>query len=318
MSFKSLKQNSKSSFDSLAKKIQENNSKGYSDGDDRFLKVERDKGGNASIQLRFLPPTDGEDTPFIKYYTHGFKGPTGLWYIENSLTSLGKDDALGQYNSKLWNSVDSDETPERKQVRATKRRLHYVSNVYVIKSHNDPSVDGTVRLYKYGAKIFDKINDKMFPTYDDEASFNPFDFWGGANFRLRVSTIQEGNNKYPNYDKSTFDNPSALFDDDDMLESIWKQQFKLQEFLAPSAYKSYDELRDKVIKVLGLTEAEFEAGVLPGKLKPRGRIVDDIDDTPVERPARKPKSAPPKEEPSVSDDGDDDDFLASFKRMADD
>jgi len=329
MSFKSLKQNAKANFEKLANQLQKEQAGSYAGDDgDRFLKVTRDKGGNASILLRFLPGLEEEDfLSYVKYYSHGFKGPTGKWYIEDSLTSLGKPDPVGEYNSRLWNSVDSDESPQRKLVRLNKRRLHYVSNVYVMKNSVEPQYDGTVKLYKYGMKIFDKINDKMFPKFDDQEAFNPFDIYTGANFRLRVSTIKEGNNNYPNYDKSAFDNPSALSDDESLLESVYNGQQSLKSFVDPKNYKSYDELRAKFIQVMGLTEAEFEAGVLPGsgaRSASRTQAAaapweDEVETAPVRtRAAPERQAASSKPAPTKAAKTEDDDDLAFFRDLAED
>jgi len=211
--------------------------------DDRFWKPEVDKSGNGYAVIRFLPAAEGEDLPWVKYWDHGFKGPNGLWYIENSLTSIGQSDPVSEYNSQLWNSgIESD----KDKARAQKRRLHYVTNVQVISDPANPANEGKVFLFKFGKKIFDKIMDVMQPQFADETPVNPFDFWEGANFKLKIRNV-EG---YRNYDKSEFDAPSQLADDA-QLESIYNRLYTLQEFLDPKNYKSYDELKAKLVRVLG-------------------------------------------------------------------
>jgi hypothetical protein len=197
--------------------------------------------------IRFLPGSsiDGDDAlPWVRVFNHGFQGPGG-WYIENSLTTLGQKDPVSEYNSTLWNSgIEANKEIARKQ----KRRLTYISNILVISDPKHPENEGQIKLYKYGKKIFDKINETMNPEFPDEKPVNPFDFWEGANFKLKIRQV-EG---YRNYDKSEFESPTPLFDgDDDKLEALWKKEYSLKEFLDPKHFKSYDVLKAKLDKVLG-------------------------------------------------------------------
>ena len=241
--FEQMKKSRSAQFEKLAKAAEQVSSNSKPSGDDRFWKPTVDSAGNGSAIIRFLPPPQNEDVPFVRYWDHGFQGPGG-WYIEKSLTTLGQDDPVSEYNSKLWNSgVESDKDVARKQ----KRRLHYISNIFVIKDPGNPSNEGKVFLYEYGKKIFDKVNDLMHPEFEDEDAVNPFDLWAGANFRLRIRQV-EG---YRNYDKSDFDTPSALFDDDDKLEKVWQSEYGLSEMVAPDKFKSYAELEARLARVLG-------------------------------------------------------------------
>jgi len=245
MSFANLKSNR----DQIAKLIQAADQAGGGEkksyADDRIWKPTVDKAGNGYAVLRFLPSGEGQELPWVRYWDHGFKGPTGLWYIENSLTSIGQPDPVGELNSRLWNSgIESDKDRARDQ----KRRLHYVVNMLVLQDPSNPANEGKVFLYKFGKKIFDKIMDSMQPEFADESPVNPFDFWEGADFKLKIRNV-EG---YRNYDKSEFANPSALYDGDDTrLEAVYNQLHDLSEFSDPKNYKSYDELKAKLARVLG-------------------------------------------------------------------
>jgi len=244
-SFAQLKQSRASQFDKLAKAAEQVQGGGQQKqgADERFWKPTVDTAGNGSAIIRFLPPPQGEDVPFVRYWDHGFQGPGG-WYIEKSLTSIGEQDPVSEYNSKLWNSgIEADKEVARKQ----KRRLHYISNIYVISDPGNPANEGKVFLYEYGKKIFDKINDLMHPQFEDEDAVNPFDLWEGSNFRLRIRQV-EG---YRNYDKSAFDTPSSLLADDEELEKVWNSQHGLAEFVEPKNFKSYEELAAKLQRVLG-------------------------------------------------------------------
>jgi hypothetical protein len=215
--------------------------------DERFWQPTADKAGNGYAVIRFLPAPGEEDVPFIRLFEHGFKGPGG-WYIENSLTTLGKNDPVSDYNTKLWNSgIESNKEIARKQ----KRKLNFISNIYVVHDSGNPDKEGKVYLFKYGKKIFDKLKEAMEPQFEDEEAVNPFDLWSGANFKLKIRQV-EG---YRNYDKSEFDKAGPLFDDDKKLEAVWKQEYSLQEFLAPSNFKSYEELEARLSKVLGSPSA---------------------------------------------------------------
>lgn len=246
MSFENLKRNR----DQISKLIQAAEATGgggekKSYQDDRFWKPTVDKAGNGYAVLRFLPATEGQELPWVRYWDHGFKGPTGLWYIENSLTSIGQTDPVGELNSRLWNTGnDSDKETARNQ----KRRLHYVVNVMVMQDPSNPSTEGKVYLYKFGKKIFDKIMDLMQPSFQDEKPINPFDMWEGADFKLKIRQV-EG---YRNYDKSEFSGVSGLYDGDETkLESVYNQLHDLSEFTDPKHYKTYDELKTKLSRVLG-------------------------------------------------------------------
>ena len=248
MSFNSLSElrKNRGNFDSLMKEVEKiaNPTNEKRGDDDRFWKPSVDKAGNGQAVLRFLPAPPGEELPWVRVYDHGFQGPTGKWYIENSLTTINKPDPLGELNSELWNSgIEANKEIARKQ----KRRLSYISNVLVVKDPSNPENEGKVFLYKYGKKIFDKIKDVMQPTFEDEKPVNPFDLWEGANFKLRIRQV-EG---YRNYDKSEFDGNTPLDENEDKLEAIWKQTHSLAAFLDPSNFKSYDELKTKLNTVLG-------------------------------------------------------------------
>ena len=247
MSLDNLRSSRGSSIDKLVKAAEAVSTKAETKSyeDTRFWKPTRDKAGNGYAVVRFLPAREGEDLPWVRYWDHGFKGPTGLWYIENSLTSIGQTDPVGELNSRLWNTgIESD----KEKARAQKRRLHYVTNILVLQDSANPDAEGKVFLYKFGKKIFDKIMDVMQPQFADEQPINPFDFWEGANFKLKIRNV-EG---YRNYDKSEFDKPAALYDaDETRLETVYDSMHKLDEFVDPSNYKTYDELKAKLQKVLG-------------------------------------------------------------------
>ena len=243
MSFSDFKKRSKSSINELTKKIEETNKK-ESFKDERFWRPELDKSSNGYAVIRFLPAVDGEDLPWAKYYSHGFQGKGG-WFIENCPTTLGQKCPVCESNTELWNSgIEKDKDIARNR----KRRLHYVSNIMIVSDPANPQNEGKIFLYKYGKKIFDKINEAMNPEFEDEIAVNPFDFWSGANFKLKVRKVAG----YINYDKSEFESTSALLDGDDAkLEELWKTQNALTEFTDAKSFKSYDELKVKRDATLG-------------------------------------------------------------------
>ena len=244
MSFADLKKQSKlgSLTAKLVKEVEKlNNTSGNQD--DRLWKLEVDKSGNGYAVVRFLPAPDGEDLPFVKLYSHAFQGPGG-WYIENSLTTLGQKDPVSEYNTTLWNNgTDAGKETARRQ----KRKLTYVANVYVVKDPANPENEGQVKLYKFGKKIFDKITAAMQPEFEDEEAIDPFDFWQGANFKLKAKNVAG----YRNYDSSEFAATSALLDDDDAMEALWKKEYSLAELVASDQFKTYDELKKRLEYVLG-------------------------------------------------------------------
>ena len=262
--------------------------------DERIWKPVMDKAGNGYAVIRFLPAPEGEDMPWAKLWNHAFQGPTGQWYIENSLTTVGQNDPVSEYNSKLWNSgVESDKEIARKQ----KRKLQYYSNIYVVEDPANPENEGKVFLYRYGKKIFDKIMEAMQPAFQDESPVNPFDFWEGANFKLKLRKVDG----YWNYDKSEFADPSALFDNDEEIEALWKTEYSLADFTASSNFKSYDELKTRLDAVLAGT-------VTVG-------TVEDVIDTPVETVTVDTKTVDAPE-PTVSVTDDEDDTMSYFEKLA--
>ena len=231
MSFASMKKSS--SLDKLLGAVETENKpqekKSYVD--ERLWKPQLDKSGNGYAVIRFLPAPEGEEMPWAKIWNHAFQGPTGQWYIENSLTTVGQSDPVSEHNTVLWNSgVESDKEIARKQ----KRKLQYFANIYVVSDTKHPEHEGKVFLFRFGKKIFDKITEAMQPAFEDETPVNPFDFWQGANFKLKIRKVDG----YWNYDKSEFEAPSALFDDDDKLEEVWKKQYALKEFTDTTNFKS--------------------------------------------------------------------------------
>lgn len=295
MSLSSLKKGS--SLDKLKKAVEASSAgnTGSKNVDDRFWQPEVDAAGNGYAVVRFLdtPAVDGEDgLPWVQIWSHGFQGPGG-WYIENSLTTLGKTDPVSEHNTVLWNSgIEANKEIARKQ----KRKLTYIANILVVSDAKRPQNEGKVFLFKFGKKIFDKIKEQLEPQFADETPMNPFDFWKGANFKIKIRNV-EG---YRNYDKSEFESPAALFNGDDaQIEKVWKSAHSLKDFLKPENFKSYDELKAKLDKVLGAGGAAASVAK---------QINDAIADAPVIRSA--PAKKVTAEDVSVDDD------MAFFEKLA--
>lgn len=270
-------------------------------GDDRFWKPTVDEGGNGYAVVRFLPAAEGQELPWVRYWDHFFKGPSGQWYIEKSLTTIGQGDPVSELNTRLWNSgIEDDKDTARKQ----KRRLHYVSNILVVQDPSNPANNGKVFLYDFGKKIFDKIMDKMQPEFPGEEPVVPFDFWNGADFQLKIRNVAG----YRNYDKSEFKAPSALYEADEVkLEATYNQMFDLGEFTAPTSFKPYDELKGRLEVVLG-------TAVGTNAVAATANISQTAEEN-VGRSAPEPEivSSPA---PAVGTEDDEDDTLSYFAKMA--
>ena len=263
--------------------------------DERLWKPELDKSGNGYAVIRFLPAPDGENMPWAKLWSHAFQGPTGQWYIENSLTTLGNNDPVSEMNSAYWNSgVESDKEIARRQ----KRKLQYYSNIYVVSDSRHPEHEGKVFLFRFGKKIFDKLMEAMQPAFEDETSVNPFDFWKGANFKLKIRKVDG----YWNYDKSEFESLSALFDNDDDIEEVWKKQYALTEFTAPTNFKSYDELKIRLSMVLAGTTTV-------------GNVTTLMEDEPTATVTVDTKEEPA---PTVTVEDNNEDTMDYFQKLAED
>lgn len=304
--FAALKGSAASLSDKLQSKLREDNS--GKQEDERFWKASRDKAGNGYAVIRFLPPAPNPECPngvedcfYVRIFSHAFQSKNGQWYIENSRTTIGQDDPVGEYNSELWGSGSE---AGKEQARKQKRKTTFISNILVIEDPANPANEGKVFLFKYGKKIFEMISDRMNPQFPGDKKFNPFDFWEGANFKLKIREVE----KFPNYDKSEFDTPSPLFDDDAKLEALWKKQYPLLPLIDASNFKSYDELQKKLHRVLGLSS--------PPSVPPRrdDTGADDNDEVIEEDSPRASAPAPARTAPSAPPE--DEDELAFFKRVS--
>ncbi len=306
MSFANLKKKSKSGSltDKLIRQVEKLNDKG-NNTDDRIWKPVVDKSGNGYAILRFLPEPEGCDLPWSRVYTHAFQGPGG-WLIDQCLTTKDQKCPVCEYNSSLWNSgSDANKEIARKQ----KRRLSYYSNIYIVSDPANPDNEGKVFLYKYGKKIFDKIMEAMKPEFADEQAINPFDFWQGANFKLKIRRV-EG---YQNYDKSEFERPSALFDDDDKLESIYNSLYDINEFVAPDKFKSYEDLSKRLDYVLGRNQPQKRVDPEVAEEEATWERERSGDYSEPTTPARVPE--PVLATASTSSDEDEDESLSYFARL---
>ena len=297
MSFKDLKKQSSlgSLTQKLVKEVEKMNTTGGG-ADERLWKPEVDKTGNGFAVIRFLPAPEKEEIPWAKLYSHAFQGPGG-WYIENSLTTTGGKDPVSEHNRELWNSGNES---DKDVVRRQKRKLSYYANIYVVKDPTNPQNEGGVFLYKFGKKIFDKVMEAMQPEFEDETPINPFDFWQGANFKLKI-VKKDG---YWNYDKSEFDKVSPLLEDEDALEAIWNKEYSLTAITAADQFKSYDDLKKRLDYVLGAkpaTRRVFDEE-LEDESEGRGTFTPDF------------KSKAPA--PVASASSDEDDALSYFQKLA--
>jgi hypothetical protein len=290
-----------SAFDKIANPGQD--SKSFED--DRFWKLEADKAGNGTAVIRFLPRVEGDELPWVKIFSHGFQGATGRWYIENSLSTLGENDPVGELNSQLWNSgSEANKEIARKQ----KRRLHFYANILVVSDPKHPENEGQVRLFKFGKKIFDKIMNKAKPTFEDEKPVNVFDLWEGANFKLRMRKV-EG---YPNYDESTFTDPIPVAPSDEQILAIVNKQYKLSEFLERKNFKSYEELKTKLDSVLsGAAPVQTAESMMNDPLP----IVEPKSFTTAPAPSYSAAPAPVAKAPEINDDSEFD--MSFFQKIAD-
>ena len=270
-------------------------------GDDSYWKPELDKTGNGFAVVRFLPTPEGEEMPWVSYFDHGFQGPGG-WYIEKSLTTLNKQDPVSEYNTQLWNTgIEANKEIARKQ----KRRLHYVSNVYVVSDPKNPANEGQVFKYRFGKKIFEQLKEAISPAFEDEQAINPFDLREGANFKIKIRKVDG----YWNYDKSEFDSVSPLFEDEDKLNTTYSSAYSLTGIIAPSEFKTYEELKEKLDRVLGLTGSVSTSTA--------ESVAEDLDEVPWSNVNTESVA----DEPVISSvestsEGEEDDAMDYFKKLA--
>lgn len=314
INFKDLKRGSADSFEKLRQEVEKSNSNKYSK-DERYWEPTVDKDGNGSAIIRFLPACEGEEIPFVKYFDHGFKGPTGRWYINLSRTTLGEEDPVSVLNSKLWNSSKDDESDARKMARAQRRQLHYVSNIKVVRDPGNVANEGKVFLYRYGAKIWKKVNDIMHPEFEGDEPVNPFDMWSGANFRL----IIKKENGYRSYESSKFESPKAVADSDEEIEKIWSQTYPLLPEVAPNKFKTYQELEANLRSVIGnsadLILGETDSAAAPAQQSAPRPVETSTPVTTQQKSEDKLADQVAAAQSSISDD-EEDEAMAFFKDIA--
>ena len=301
---RAMRKTSSNTLSKIASELQKQDSasSGKKD-DDRFWKAQVDKAGNGSAVIRFLPAINGDDVPWVKVYDHGFQGPTGKWYIEKCLTTIGQADPVVEHCNELWSSgLESDKEDARKR----KRRLSYICNVLVVSDPKNPENDGQVKLFKFGKKLFDKIKDKLQPTFEDEQAVDVFSPFDGANFRLRIRKVDG----YSNTDKSEFDSQTAISDDDEEMLAILNKRHSLTEFVDPKSFKSYDELKKKLDSVLSGTQSA-------GNKKAADFLLEDDEPKVTAKPPVKEKQAVAPKAVSKPKDDDEED-LSFFESLIDD
>jgi hypothetical protein len=310
--FTSLLKKSSDTLDRYSKEIEKTEYSGSSQKqeDDRFWKLDTDKAGNGMAVIRFLPPpeVDGDDgLPWVRIFRYGFKGPNNKWYIENSLSTPrpgypeGSPDPLGEYNNRLWNSTTDDNAPARKQARNQKRKMIFISNIYVVSDPKHPENEGKVFLFRYGKKIYDKLRASMKPEFEGDVRLDPFHLVEGANFRLR----QRKADGYPNYDLSQLEAVSQLHPDTEKMEQIYKSQYSLLDFIDPEEFKNYVELKAKLDAVMGFDTSETRV-VAPG--------TTNVQEWTPPKEIVEPKAEAKTEHRFVEDDDDDD--LKEFRKLA--
>ena len=301
-SFSDYLKNRQSAMDNMVQSLQKDINKESRGGDDdRIWKPKMGSDNTGYAVVRFLPGSDVSKTPWVRVYDHGFQGPTGKWYIENSLTTIGQKDPVSEYNSRLWNNGTE---AGKEQARKQKRRTSYYANVLVIKDPANPQNEGKVKLYKFGQKIFDKVMSAMQPEFADEDPVNPFDLIEGANFRIKIKMVAG----YWNYDASDFERQSPLSEDEEKLEKVFNAQHDVHELIAPEQFKSYEELQTKLNEVLGEgpTAQETTVARQTEAVEEKSEFDDYF------------KSETPSSTDTVSNDtsADDDDLESYFKNLA--
>lgn len=292
-SFQEMLKKNRMSFDDISKKIKEDRT-GGAQKDERMWYPQLDENKNGQAVIRFLPPAEGEDSPWVKRFSHGFKDKGG-WFIEECPTTIKGECPVCIANGELWNSgIDSDKEIARKR----KRKYHYFANILVVEDKKNPENEGKVFIFRFGAKIFEKISGAMHPEFDDEQQINPFDFLEGANFKLKIRKVDG----MVNYDRSEFTEPSRIAEKIEDIEAIWKKEYKLQELIAPSIFKDPKEIAKKFARVTGISTPTTTANELANR---ESDPSNDVDDSPFkDEPAKSPKELPKEESPFVDDEED--------------
>lgn len=337
--FTSLRKNRAANLEKLKQQVKSEGQKGGQDP--RIWKLTVDPKTKIGFAvLRFLPPPVNEELSYVRFHEHGFKVGSN-YYIENCPTTLGgKPCPVCKDNSKHW---DTGLESEKNIARDRKRHQRFMSNVLIIKDPAHPENEGKVFLYKYGPKIYEKINDLLNPSDPSEPVINPFDFWEGCDFKLKSQALGD----FQNYDKSSFSDPSELFEgDDEAKEEVWKQQYSLAEFVAEDKFKSYDVLEARfndvingrssrpqtaedaikaarptasdIDEVSGAVDSDDETSSLKSKMrasKPAPKATPKAEAKTPSKPAPKKAKSVDTDDDATTDD--DDDIRALFKNVMD-
>jgi hypothetical protein len=298
MNFTDMKKRAKTGKDisSLTEKLDKLNNK-VSYKDDRFWKPTKDKSGNSLSIIRFLPQAKDDDYEYVTFYNHGFD-VNKRYFIKNCPTTIRQKCPVCEANKILWQTGDKS----KKDIASSrKRKLSYITNIYVVSDPGEPDNEGKVFLFKFGPQIFAKIENALTPKYEDEKAFNPFNLWDGANFKLKVRNKKVDGKIMPTYEDSEFESCSALFDNDEVLKEIWEQEYKLGEFMAPENYDDYESLLQRFNFVVN-GPAEMKKGQQSNA-----------------KPISEPDDEPQDDILDVSDEDSDEEFddeMLEFRRLA--
>lgn len=197
------------------------------------------KDGTYKALIRFVPNPENPRKSLIQKYVHWLVNSSGDGKLVDSPSSIGESCPIADV---FWKLRKSESAVDRKASEKLKRRQQYYSLIKIIKDPQNPELEGTYKVFKFGYKIKEKIDSELKPDFGDPTQV--FDLFEGKNFELVITRQGE----YNNYDKSKFSSSrSAILMGDAPAErtketmTTIKTELESAPSLAGYDYKVWDE-----------------------------------------------------------------------------
>lgn len=232
-----------------------------------FYQPSADKGrdGVYKALVRFLPNVHNPaQSKIMKYYVWLEDPTTNEGFSVDCPSTVGKKSIL---KDMYWKLKKSESVKDQELADSHFSRVEsHIALVQILKDPNQPELEGKIMVYKFGAKINQKIEAQLKPEFGDPV--NPFDLFEGKVFALHIVKKM----KWNNYDQCGFvGDKTPLVLDGQPIKRTKEDMEKVTAWLKENstdiskyAYKDWDdEMTNKVLNVIS-------------KLVPDGRMIEQM------------------------------------------